>query len=210
MKPLSAFYSRVLPFLPGCPEPIADQALLSAAIEFAESSLVLRQDLDPFYSVTGYAQYDLEPPTTYHDITRVLGVTVGADELQPGLAETIRGSLPTASATPTLFYTSRADNCMSLFLSPPPDKAQLVVVNAALRPKQDTTHLDDDLYNQWIEPIVAGAIARAMQIPDQAYTNFARAQELLMLAARRTKTARIEGMYGRVRGSMRVQPRPFA
>jgi hypothetical protein len=72
------------------------------------------------------------------------------------------------------------------------------------------TQLDDDLFNSWAEPIVAMALARAMQIPDQPFTNFARAQQLLDSAARQTNSARIDGNYGFVRGSMRVRSRPFA
>lgn len=210
MKPLSAFYPRILPYLPGCPEPIVDQVLVNAAIEFAESSLTLRQNLDPFNTIVGITQYDLDPPSSNHDINRVMGVTLGGRELHPGLAEVIRGDLPTANATPRGFYTDRTDNTFTLMLAPPPDTVQSVVVNVTLRPARTATQLDDDMYNIWIDPIVSGAIARAMQIPDQPFTNFARAQELLGSAAKQTNASRIEGMYGLARGSMRVRYRSFA
>lgn len=210
MKPLSAFYPRILPYLPGCPEPLVDQVLVNSAIEFAENSLTLRQNLDPFNTIVGIVQYDLDPPTTNHDINRVMGVTLGGRELHPGMAEAIRGDLPTANATPRGFYTDRTDNTFTLMLSPPPDAVTSVVVNVTLRPARGATMLDDDLYNIWIDPIVSGAIARAMQIPDQPFTDYARANELLMSAAKQTNSSRIEGNYGLVRGSMRVRYRPFA
>ena len=210
MKPLSVFYPRILPYLPGCSEPLVDQVLVSAAIEFSEKSLALRQNLDSFRTVIGIDQYDLDAPTTNHDIDRVMSVAVDGKELSPGLFEAIRNDLPTAIAVPRGFYTDRTDNVLTLKLSPPPDGRYPVVVNVNLRPAMTATQLDDDLFNTWAEPIVAMAVARAMQIPDQPFTNFARAQQLLDSAARQTNSARIDGNYGSVRGSMRVRARPFA
>ena len=210
MKLLSAFYSRILPYLPGCSEPMVDQVLVSAAIEFAEKSLVLRQNLDSFKTSAGVVQYDLDPPTKYHEISRVMGVTVDGEELQPGLFEAIRNDMPTGQAKPIGFYSDRTDNSFTLMLSPPPDGAYTVVVAVNIRPTRDATQLDDDLYDIWVDPIVSNAIARAMQIPDQPFTNFAQAQYLLDSAARKTNNSRIEGNYGMVRGSMRVRARPFA
>lgn len=210
MKPLSAFFPRILPYLPGCPEPLAAQVLINAAIEFCEASLTLRQNLDPFTTSIGQVQYDLDPPSTQHDISRVMGVTLDGKELTAGLAEAIRGDLPTALAKPRGFYTDRTDSTFTLMLSPPPDKVYDVVVNVTLRPSRAATQLDDDLYNIWIDPIVSGAIARAMQIPGQPFTNPAQAQALLTSASKQTTASRIEGNYGLVRGSMRVRPRPFA
>lgn len=209
MKPLSAFYPRILPYLPGCPEPMVDQVLVNSAIEFCESSLTLRQNLDSFRTVVGKVEYDLDPPTKNHDINRVMGVTVDGRELRPGLFEAIRNDMPTATAIPRGFYTDRTDNTFTLRLSPPPDKVYPVIVSVTLRPARNAVLLDDDLYNIWIDPIVSGAIARAMQIPDQPFTNPGRAQELLMSAAKQTNSSRIEGNYGLVRGSMRVRARSF-
>ena len=210
MKPLSVFYSRILPYLPGCSEPLVDQVLVSAAIDFCESSLALRQNLDSFRTVVGISQYDLDPPTANHDIDRVMSVAVDGKELSPGLFEAIRNDLPTANAKPRGFYTDRTDNVLTLKLSPPPDGRYTVVVNVNLRPSMTATQLDDDLFNMWSDAVTSMAIARAMQIPDQPFTNFAQAKYLLDSAARQTNSARIDGNYGSIRGSMRVRARPFA
>jgi hypothetical protein len=210
MKPLSAFYSRILPYLPGCSEPMVDQVLVASAIEFAETSLVLRQNLDPFNTIIGRTEYDLDPPTRDHDVNRVMSVAVDGKDISAGLAESLRNDLPTAVAMPRGFYTDRTDNTFVLRLAPPPDKVYSVVVGVVLSPARTARLLDDDLYNSWIDPIVSGAMARAMQIPDQPFTNFAQAQYLLDSAAKKTNQSRIEGNYGFVRGSMRVRPRPFA
>ena len=210
MKALSAFFPRILPYLPGCPEPLVAQVLIDAAIEFCDSSLVLRQNLDTFNTVVGRVQYDLDAPSAQHDINRVMGVTLDGKELVAGMSEALRGDMPTAPAKPRGFYTDRTDSVFTLMLSPPPDEVYSVLVNVALSPARTATQLDDDLYNTWINPIVSNAIARAMQIPGQPFSNPAQAQILLNSAARQTVTSRIEGNYGLVRGSMRVRYRPFA
>ena len=210
MKALSAFFPRILPYLPGCPEPLVAQVLIDAAIEFCDSSLVLRQNLDTFNTVVGRVQYDLDAPSAQHDINRVMGVTLDGKELVAGMAEALRGDMPTAPAKPRGFYTDRTDSVFTLMLSPPPDEVYSVLVNVALSPARTATQLDDDLYNTWINPIVSSAIAQAMQIPGQPFSNPAQAQILLKSVARQTVTSRIEGNYGFVRGSMRVRSRPFA
>jgi len=210
MKALSAFFPRILPYLPGCPEPLAAQVLVNAAIEFCDASLVLRQNLDTFNTVVGRVQYDLDPPSAQHNISRVMGVTLDYKELVAGMAEALRGDMPTAPAKPRGFYTDRTDSVFTLMLSPPPDEVYSVLVNVALSPARTATQLDDDLYNTWINPIVSSAIAQAMQIPGQPFSNPAQAQILLNSVARQTITSRIEGNYGFVRGSMRVRSRPFA
>lgn len=210
MKALSAFFPRILPYLPGCPEPLAAQVLVNAAIDFCDASLVLRQNLDTFNTVVGRVQYDLDAPSAQHDINRVMGVTLDGKELVAGMAEALRGDMPTAPAKPRGFYTDRTDSVFTLMLSPPPDKVYSVLVSVTLSPARTATQLDDDLYNTWINPIVSSAIAQAMQIPGQPFSNPAQAQILLNSVARQTVTSRIEGNYGFVRGSMRVRSRPFA
>ena len=210
MKALSAFYPRVLPYLPGCSEPFANQVILNSAIEFCENSLTLRQNLDTFNTVAGKIEYDPDPPSANHDINRVMSVAVDSKELAAGMAEVVRNDLPTANATPRAFYTNRADSTFVLRLAPPPDDVYPVVVNVTLRPSRDAVLLDDDLYNIWIDPIVSGAIARAMQVPDQPFTNFAQARYLLDSAAKQTNSSRIESNYGLIRGSMTVRYRSFA
>lgn len=210
MKALSAFYPRILPHLPGCPEALVDQALVDAAIEFCDSSLVLRQSLDPFNTVVNIAQYDLDAPSSQHDINRVLSVTLDGKLLSPGMAEVIRGDLPTDKAKPRGFYTDRTDSVFTLKLSPPPDDVYSVVVSVALSPARTATQLEDDLYNIWIETLTASTIARVMQIPGQPFSNPAGARMLMDSVARQTVRSRIEGNYGQMRGSMRVRSRPFA
>lgn len=209
MKALSEFYSRITPYLPGVSDPLVNQVLVDSAIDFCELSLVLRENLDTFYTSIGKFEYDLDAPSTQHNISRVMGVAVDGNALSGVEYESLRNDLPTSKAVPKGFYTDRTGSTLTLRLTPPPDKVYPVVVNAVLRPARSATLLEDDLYNIWIDPIVTGAIAKAMQIPDQPFTNFAQAQYLLNSTARQTISSRIEGNYGQIRGSVRARARPI-
>jgi hypothetical protein len=209
MQALSAFFPRILPYLSGCSEPLVSQLLLDSAIEFCSTSLVLRQNLDPFNTVVGVSQYDLDPPSAQHNVDRVMGVTLAGMELRPGMAEIVHNDLPTDKAKPRAFYTDRTDSTFTLRLTPPPDDVYSVIVAVTLRPARTATLLDDDLYNIWINPIVNGAMAKAMMIPDQPFTNPAQAGYLAQTVAKQTNISRIESSYGLIRGSMSVRSRPF-
>jgi hypothetical protein len=209
MKALSEFYPRIIPYLPGIAEPMVNQVLVDSAIDFCESSLVLRENLDPFATVIGKIEYDLDPPSVQHNISRVMGVAVDKVALSGVEYETLRNDFPVSYSRPKGFYTDRTGSTLTLQLVPPPDKVYPIVVNVTLRPARAATLLEDDLYNIWIDPIVSGAIARAMQIPDQPFTNFAQARYLLNYAARQTISGRIEGNYGQIRASARTRYRPI-
>ena len=209
MQALSAFYSRILPHVPGCSEPLVDQLLVRAAIEFCEATNVLRQDLDPFYTRAGAIEYDLDLPSRNHDLARIMSVSVAGTNISAGLSEAMPNALSTQRAKPMGFYTNRANSVLTIHLYPIPDGKYSVITNVALRPHRAATELDDDLYNIWIDPIVANAIGYAMLIPDQSFTNPAQAATLFEVAARQTAASRVEGNYGFVRGSMRVRSRPF-
>jgi hypothetical protein len=209
VKALSEFYPRIIPYLPGVAEPLVNQVLVDSAIDFCESSLVLRENLDPFATSIGLVEYDLDPPSTQHNISRVMGVAVDNVALSGVEYETLRNDFPVSKSRPKGFYTDRTGSILTLRLTPPPDKVYPVIVNVTLRPARAATLLEDDLYNIWIDPIVTGAIARAMQIPDQPFTNFVQAQYLLGSAARQTISGRIEGNYGQIRASARARSRPI-
>jgi hypothetical protein len=129
--------------------------------------------------------------------------------LQGVPVEAVR-TVPQTNSLPRGFYTDRTDSLLTLRLTPTPDKAYAAVVNVALRPKITATTLDDDLYNIWIDPLVAMTISKLALIPGQPFTNPGLARYMEEAAARQTVSSRIEGNYGLLRGSMRVRTRPFA
>lgn len=116
MKAISEFFSRLIPYVPGCSEPLAQQALLDSAIAFCEASQVIRHDLDVFNTVIGRASYELDLPSQ-QELARILLVKVGDQEIYAELAES-RGYPPDADAIPTAFFTTRNDSELACQLYP--------------------------------------------------------------------------------------------
>lgn len=208
MKPVKDFLPRLAVHLPACPAPTMAQALVDSAIAFCDESMVLRAHLDAFWTVAGTALYELDAPPQ-QQVSRVLRVSLDGAFLSPTLPNTSHAM--SLSGRPTRYETSRADSVFELALYSVPDGAYSVTVEAALRPLRDATQLEDDLMNLWVEPIVAGAIARAAAIPNQPFTDPGKAQNAALAATVGTRKARLEGSFGHVRGSVsaRVKHRLF-
>lgn len=208
MKPLSDFFPRMLPYLPACSKPLAAQAALDSAIAFCEQSDVVREDLDPLTTRAGLSVYELDAPTD-QQVARVLRVQVAGRDLRPLPADLVH-TMASRTGQPAYYHMTRNGSTLELNLYPTPDRVYPLAANASLRPTRDATTLEDDLLNLWVEPVVAGAIARAMLVPGQAFTDQAGAQGYMAQAQLGIHRARREGALGRTRGSLGVQARPFS
>jgi hypothetical protein len=102
------------------------------------------------------------------------------------------------------------DCTASLVFDKIPDDCYRLDLEVALKPARNATQLDDDLYNRWIEAVVAGALARLYMVPGQPFSDASAGLYQTGRAARLAVNARIEGSYGRVRGTMAVKFRPLS
>lgn len=208
MIPTTAFLPRLLPYVIGCTQTMALQALVDSAISFCEDSLVIRQRLDRQLTALGQAEFDIGV-TAPQSVTRILKVWLDGVEIYPAAADIVNDQV-LAQARPRTFYTLPDDTGLMAVLYPVPDKAYTLDAEVALKPTRDAASLHSDLFGTWLEGVVEGAKARLMAIPDQPFSNPAYAQTCAMQAASMAKKARIEGAFGRVRGSLSIKPRLFA
>lgn len=207
MKPISTFFPRMLPYLPGCSEPLAQQALLDAAIVFCEDTQALRAELDDFETAPGQAAYELNVPSA-QQVARILEVRVEGRVIPAVAAEDVN-LLNHATGHPMAYYTDRTDSQFTLRLFPTPDDAYTVSVRAAVRPTRDADVLEDDLFDLWSDAVLFGAVARVMAVPGQPFSDPAGSMNYSIMAARAASKARVEGNFGRVRSTSRVRGRPF-
>lgn len=203
------FLPRLLPYTPSCPSPMAEQALVDAAIAFCEDSLVLRQRLDVQTTAKGQAELDVSVPAQQMP-TRILKVWVDGVPIQAVTSDMVDDQRLNLLARPDRFYTLQDDAALLVQLYPVPDGPYAVLVEVALRPTRSAKLLHNSLFDSWLEPVVQGAAARLMAIPDQPFTNLAMSQVCAAKAAYLSRKARIEGAYGRVRGTVAVRARPLA
>lgn len=209
MTPVTSFLPRILPYVTGCPEPLAKQAILDAAIAFCEESLVLRQRLSDMTSAAGTAEYTITYPSSDEQVARVLNVWVDG-QIMGAVAADESGTVNTAQAKPSSFYMTRPDSVMTLNLYPIPDGAYTIVTEVALRPTRNAQYLQDDLLVFWVEAVTQGALGRLMMTPQQPFSDPADGQTRLLFARNEARKARVDGRLGKLSSTVRVQPRAFA
>lgn len=161
MAALSAFTPYVAPEVAGCPEPLIEDAVRRAAIEFCERSRALREAV----AVNTVATQDyvtLAP--TGGDVAHLYKLMYGDEELD----KTTRADYDEDgdSGQPQEYYIEPPN---TLRLYPVPDAIYALVAHVAVKPDRDATTLDDVLYNNWRDEIAAGARAKLMLMSGQPW-----------------------------------------
>lgn len=179
MRALSLFLPLVIPYVPGCSDPMAEQALLSSCIEFCGRSLVV-QSTGTDSGVTGKVSYDVEEPAQL-TLVKVLSVFYMDRRLKARSREmVVRGTAARGSyvadvyptpGTPTEWF-SRDPSEPSIDIYPPPgeDGLDALTIVAAYQPTRAATKVPDTLYDDYAEDIANGAIARLLLMPAQPFT----------------------------------------
>lgn len=215
MKTLATFLSRIMLHVAGCPNVTAEQALLDAAIEFCEKTLVIQQTLEPLYTEEGIAEYELTAPSNQSVVIHPTQVWFKTQLLQPVAAAHIQNAQAYNTSNPGFQnaegyprqYFWLSPGLIGLYPVPDTTEADALTVRAALKPSRTASQLEDVLYDNWLDPLVAGTLARLHMMKDQPWASADRA----LLAQREFRAgiqrARIESSTGRVRGSVSVNLR---
>lgn len=210
MVNLSQFFSRLMPYVVGCPEPLAQQALLDSAIEFSRRSQVVTTQLDPVTVRADVATYEFDAPSGQVEVDQVLKVWLDGELLPPAPYEHAV-EVFAAPSSPSYVYGQSIDEVFTLTLLPPPDKTirNGLAARVSLRPTRSATQVYDILYDRHAEGIVAGALAALMAVPEQPFTNMPLSQVHAVKARALANNARFDAMHGRVQSSLSVRMKRF-
>lgn len=210
MTPISDFRPRVAAFVHGCPDMLIDQAVLDACIEFCEQSLIIKQVLDAFYTQANTPDYDLDAPPGQL-VTLVHRAWVNAHELTPAAGDDINtpfafsrvvGLNSDITAMPRNYHEFGPG---VLGLYPIPNDTYTITVQAALKPTRSATEVEDVLYQNWCEYIVAGALAR-LQMQPMEWGNPALATVNASRFMQGINRALLEASRQLVRAEARIKP----
>jgi hypothetical protein len=207
---LDQFLPRMLPYLIGCPEPLAKQALVDAAIEFCGRTNAVSVALDPLSIADGVATYELEPPAQT-SVSLVQRAWYGNRLLGPVPYEQAVNIYGPQTGSPRFYYGGFVDEVYSLTLWPTPDMdwPNGLRVRAALAPTRSATQVHDLLFERYADAVVHGAVASVASIPDQSYTDLKLAASSAAKARAEVLVARGEALRGNVQSSMSVTLRGF-
>lgn len=210
MVNLSQFFPRLLPYVVGCPEPLAQQALLDAAIEFCNKGNAVSLMLDPITTIKGTATYEIETPTQT-GVSTVLKLWYDGNVLSPLPYEQALSLFNNPNGAPRFFYGQYVDEVYSITLLPTPDKTvpNGLQIRVALTPTRSATQVHTILYDRYADAIVQGAISTLSAIPDQPFTNLPQAAAAAVRFRAEANLARGEIMHGNVQSSLSVKMRAF-
>jgi hypothetical protein len=207
MKPVADFFPRILPHVITCPDPVAEQALVDAAIEFCGKTNIIRFTPDAVSTAIGTSTYDFDIPT-YQTYVRAVYVKVNGDLIAPSTTLS-QPLVDTANSAPTHFFVTQNESELLLNLYPTPDAVYTLEMSIVLQPTRDAKFLDDDLFDYWQEALVHGALYRLIGTMGQPYSDPNLARMHGSQAYHLCHNARIEGNMGRVVGSSSVKQQPF-
>jgi hypothetical protein len=179
MKTWDQFYRDVLPHVPGCPEPMADHALLRTAQQFFTTTRVNQVTFDPITIRPNLTSYDMPLPPKV-EIVRLEHALLNGREIAITTAE----SMPldwrtTQQGIEDCVFTEDRRSVTVLPLRPSMDPGSyILILLASMRPSDKADGIDDKFFALYSEIIAGGALARLMAQPKKSYTDQGEAQIL--------------------------------
>lgn len=170
------FHDRILPDVPSCPVGQVNLMLREAVIEFYERSGVLVAALDPIPVLDATATYDLTPPIGY-SVVRIEELMMGDLRLLPiDLARLSQMYINWQSIEgPPQYYTCETIDTLRLVPTPDQDYTDTLVPRVVLAPTRSSAGIDEDwVFEQWVDELSAGAMARLMRMQQKPWTDLQR------------------------------------
>ena len=171
MKLWSDFYSRVMPYVLGCPNPTVDAALIDAARDFCTKTKCWKQT-EPASVSPGFSRGYFDLPAG-SEIVQIKRVTVNGKDYD----------IKDASDVPDDWEANPPDDCTlyhdtqsEYLLFPAPTSADAIVFTLILQPTYAGTGVDDETHALYAEAIAAGARAKLQRMPRQDWSDMAQAQ----------------------------------
>ena len=202
MKTWDQFLRDVLPDVTGCPEPVAEHAIMRAAQEFCMGSRAWRVWLDPVTTRENVTEYDIElEPSSL--LARVENATLDGRIIDALAVEDLRPDWKTYSNTLSTCVFTQDGKTVTLL--PQQTAGMKLLIEASLKPAENAPGVEDFIYEQYVEIIAMGAKARLMRQANKPYTDFAQALALRSDFEGLTTSAGIRRMRGMT--STRSRPR---
>ncbi len=207
MATLDVLYPEIVPEVMGCPSPMIDHAIRRAAAEFCEKSTAWREALPNITLTDGVAEYDLDLPADSRLVViRDKEVRLNGNVLNP--ITNPADMNPTRTGIPS-HYAQRSHSAIILWPTPNSADGAVLTIYATLAPSHSAATLPDILVDRYYEAIAEGAKAILKRMPNQPWSDAARAADHYQLFKTKTAEARIEWEFGIVAGSLTVKPRNF-
>lgn len=210
MVNLSQFLPRLQPYVLGCPEPLAQQALLDSAIEFCTKSNAVSIQISPITATENVNTYVIGTPAQT-GVSTILKLWYDGTVLPSIPYEQALSLFNNPNGTPRYYFGQYVNEVYSITLLPTPNKTVVdgLQIRAALTPTRSATEVHSILFDRYADAIVHGAISTLCAVPDQPFTNLPQAAASAVRFRAEANLARGEIMHGNVQSSLSVKMRAF-
>lgn len=198
---LSAFTPYIAPAVPGCPEPLIDDAVRQAAIDFCQRTEAIRERIT-FNTVIAQDYVVLSPAGG--DVARVYRAMIGTEKLEPTRREDFDEDGDPGQ--PREFYVE-IPNTIRLY--PVPDAVYAVVAQAAVKPARDAATLDDLLFLSYRDTIAEGAKAILLNMSKQPWFSASDAADAGLAFEDQIETIRMRKATGGTNAPLRTRGHYF-
>jgi len=165
---LTTFLPEITPHVPGCPEPVILNALVTAATEFCTRTLAWQERIASVQVTSGSFPYDIDVDT-HAALARVMSVTVGTLKLTPtsyaALDQTTNWD--TQTGTPVSFLIQSDGD---LLVYPLPSESMALTMTISNTVARSATVLEKFLHTRWRDVLVAGALRIIHAMPDKSWS----------------------------------------
>lgn len=175
MTALNVIALDALKDVPGAPMPLVEREVRFTAIDFCDYTLTWRMDLSNANIVSGTSDYTMVPPADGR-IATVLYASADGLRILPTterrLDDTEDGwRLSTTKASQAQWYYLPDRTTIRIALTPSESITSGLGITVALKPTQDAKTLPDQLYEDNLEAIRAGTLARLFSAPGKEWSN---------------------------------------
>ena len=169
-------YSDLLPFilpeLPGCSDPLAEQHIRSAVIDFCAQSKLWRVAQDPIGVYAGQAEYDIDLPTGT-SLVQIMSCLVDGAPISPTSSDQLDADYPRWQKVGGRAQWFLQFVPTSFFIAPVPDTSieSGITMMLSVKPSRASAGFPDWIADQYHDALVAGAKARLMRQAGRPWSN---------------------------------------
>lgn len=178
------YLPRVLPYVNGCPDDLALQAIHDTAIDFCRRTGAWAVELAQIPTVGGQSDYTLAsylPTNPAAQIVKLLRFYVGAAGSTTLLDDSYRVVSPEIGrkvirgwSYDRVGWISEDKSTFSVYPTPT-DANSYLLLYVSLKPSQAGTGVPSQFFEDYVDDIKAGALARLMNIPNTKWRDPAEA-----------------------------------
>ena len=164
------FFPDILPFVVGCPDPTAINAIRNTCINFCSQTNVWQETQDAESVTANSLPYDLTGPSQSM-VIQIMSCKVDGILLDPVTLDYLDSRFPNWEDTTGSPHFYFKPNTAQLSLYPLPERASVLRLRVSYAPTRDSLLIDSAIRDNNTPVIASGALAALLMIPGQSWSD---------------------------------------